>query len=831
MKYASKLFENYKNYYAYGRLTLLKYTGIVGSIGYPLFYFIYIKVIHQPYENIPIRLIATIACFLMIWKDRWPEKLKPYYLVYSYWTLLYCLPFFHVFMTLKNHGGMVLIADSFMAVFFLVLIADWLNTIVMLLLGGGLASLLYIATTPNPSVPMDYVARLPTFILVLVGGNLFKFSEKQITDRLRLTTALAGSIAHEMRNPLGQIKYNLDCVEHNFSKHDASNLDQSVPAEKLSVLFEHLAQGQLAIRRGLQVISMTLDAVSEKAIDDASFGYLRAGYITQQAADEYNYDSESARRKVRVNIVNDFTFKGDETTYIFVLFNLIKNALYYCQQYPASTINIVIDSPMVTVTDTGPGIAKDIMPQMFEAFLTSGKAGGTGLGLAYCKRAMQAFGGAITCESIVGEYTKFTLHFPEVSQAEFNICQQAVMARAESVLNGKRILIVNDDALLRATTAQVLKELGTHIDQAENGQLALERLKDAQYDLILMGTDMPLLNGYEAAKKIRAGAVPSQQFIPIIAYSSESADIARAKERKAGMNGFVGMPYTQLELAEALMHALAHVALPHGIDAVVAALAGKAVLLAEDNDLNRMIVSSRLEQWGMRVIEAADGQEVLTQLEAHPGIHVILMDLSMPGMNGLEATLAIRSQESSYRHIPIIALTGNSDDASVDAAYAAGMNDFIIKPVDASTLCAKLYREVGKAATVAPDSQIQALPSLTQASHVPLLNMVRLEEFRQLDMLDCLPVYLGKMELLLDRLSNSAATGNMIEIRHALHALLGMSGDAGTFALHQLIRHYYLDIKDGRLPGQGDWLERIKQLSVQSALALRTHFIISGSAS
>jgi hypothetical protein len=157
MRFVSNLFEHYKIYYVFGRLAHLRAAGIVGSIGYPLFYVIYLKVLHQPYEDFPVRLIATVGCLFLALKDRWPENLKPYYLAYSYCVICYCLPFFHVFMTLKNHGGMVLIADSFMAVFFLVLLTDWRNTLVMIIVGGGLGTLWYVLTTPNPSIPMDYV--------------------------------------------------------------------------------------------------------------------------------------------------------------------------------------------------------------------------------------------------------------------------------------------------------------------------------------------------------------------------------------------------------------------------------------------------------------------------------------------------------------------------------------------------------------------------------------------------------------------------------------------------------------------------------------------------
>ena len=118
-----------------------------------------------------------------------------------------------------------------------------------------------------------------------------------------------------------------------------------------------------------------------------------------------------------MNVIEDFDFRGDETAYLFVLFNLIKNALYYMALDPGARITITVADNQVKVHDTGPGVAPDALARLFQPFATVGKAGGTGLGLAYCCRVMQAFGGEIECESVLGEYTQFTLSFPEVKPA------------------------------------------------------------------------------------------------------------------------------------------------------------------------------------------------------------------------------------------------------------------------------------------------------------------------------------------------------------------------------------------------------------------------------
>lgn len=826
MIFLRRLFEHYKAYYTYGR-PLPKYAGFVGTIGYPLFYFLYTDFLPQPYENLSIRLIAATLCLFVALQNYWPEKLKPYYLVYSYWTILYCLPFFHVFMSLKNHGNIVFIADSLMAVSFLVLLTDWRNTVAMLIIGTALGTLLYIVTTPNPTIPMDYVARLPTVILIVAGGSLFKLS-----DQLRTRTALAGSIAHEMRTPLGQLKYTLDDIERNLPTPTVQDFPQALPLQKLNALYQHLSQGQMAVKRGLQNIAMILDEVHAKPLDTASFTYCSAGKTTQKAIDEYSYETEEERRKVKLKIEKDFTFKGNETLYIFILFNLIKNALYYFKLHPHATLTITVNRPTIKVHDTGPGIAKDFLPDLFDAFKTLGKSEGTGLGLAYCKRVMHAFGGDIACVSSFGEYTEFTLSFPDIPQAELDAYQQNVLQRAQAILKGKRILVVDDNAIQRKIALHILDQLGCRSDDAENGQLALEKLGQAQYDLIVMDLNMPVLDGYATAASIRAGVVPTQKNIPIVAYSTESVYMVQVKTRKVGMNDFISKSCSRLEFTEALAHTLERSAQAIQNEAMVALLAGKTVLLAEDNSLNRTLLKANLQACQIQVIEAEHGHAVLEKLAKHPLPDLILMDINMPGLNGLETTRAIRAHSSVYRQIPIIALTGNSSEASIQAAYAAGVDDFLTKPVETALLCEKLSRQF----SLKQNEENEALPTLRQITataqtpiaeiNAPLLNGARLEEMRSIDMLEsCVPYYLAQTDILLNRLNQSVVKQDFELAHQTLHTFLGISGDIGASALHQLIRRIYPPVENGHWPSEENWLKEITALSEKTNAALRKDYM------
>ena len=827
MIFLTALAKHYQNYYAYGK-NRLKYIGLVGTIGYPLFYLLYTKVIPQPYENLPIRIGATILCFFLALKDYWPQQLKPHFINYSYWVVLYCLPFFHVFMSLKNHGNIVFIADSLMAVFFLTLSSDWRNTIVMLLIGSGLGILLYIATTTNPTIPIEYVSRLPTFLLIIIGGSLFKFSEKQVqAEKIRATTALAGSIAHEMRNPLGQIKSSLDRIEH------ALPVPTTQAANKLNDFYPHVAAGKLAIKRGLQVITMILDEAKSKTINSAHFLYLDAGLVTQKAIDEYGYETDGERSKIKVELIKDLIFYGDETLTIFVLFNLIKNALHYFKLKPGATITITINQPTIVVRDTGPGISAEHLSHLFEPFATSGKTDGTGLGLAYCKRVMSAFGGDIFCHSTVGEYAEFVLRFPTVSKANLEKYQKNNTAQARSILKNKHILIVDDDRTAYLSAQYALQNLAPHIDHAENGEIALRALAMHPYHVILMDINMPVLDGYATTEKIRAGIVPGYESVPIIAYTTESAYMAQIKTQKVGMDGFVSKPCSDSTLIQTLINILTKIQVPHAQFQPPSSLKNKFVLIADDSDANRHILKAYLTEWGMSTFEAEHGVAVMNQLASGIRCDAILMDIHMPGMNGLQATQAIRAKTWAYQTIPIIAITADADEANATAAYSVGVNDFITKPVDAHILYAKLIQCFQKDTLCAKSSSITLLPTqeaslLKNAADMEysfLFDMARLEtcKARGLFKKGVDNPYSRQTKEWLAILDASVNNYNFKNIKDALHFIKGSSANIGAKALSELVDIVHKQIVNGDCVYEGDWLQKIKYLHAQTESALQAY--------
>lgn len=264
-------------------------------------------------------------------------------------------------------------------------------------------------------------------IMLLEDQNNQLLARNQTEGEL-LSTAntLAGSIAHEIKNPLDQASSSLDKIDRLLSHKNTTEHEGLLSTSMIEALYQYTHNGRRAIKRGQQIIDLILEEVKNETVDTDTFSYSSIQQETQCAISDYGFQNESEAEKIKFLGENDFYFWGDATRYHFVLFNLIKNALHYLPIQPDLAVTISLESQdhTVRVRDTGPGIAKEKLNQLFDSFYTTDKTGGTGLGLAYCKRTMNAFGGDITCHSVEGEYTEFILSFPIRPEKGINIEQK-----------------------------------------------------------------------------------------------------------------------------------------------------------------------------------------------------------------------------------------------------------------------------------------------------------------------------------------------------------------------------------------------------------------------
>ncbi|MDX1303221.1 hybrid sensor histidine kinase/response regulator [Photobacterium sp.] len=349
--------------------------------------------------------------------------------------------------------------------------------------------------------------------------------------RICQSQALANSIAHEMRNPLTQLQLNLETLQ----------IQVQTQAD-LKTLLDQIEKGKMAIDRGRQLINIILREVNNSSLDQEPMTTSPIKRLLMQALNQYGFESEQIESRVHLNINEDFSVRVNDTLFNFVIFNLCRNSIYYFDSYPESRIEITSCSNghenRVVFRDTGPGIPENIRTRIFDDFFSYNKNGGSGLGLGYCLRVMNSFGGRIQCKSKHGEYTEFHLIFPILS-VESSIYDEvvnhssvidAVQRQPGSVANqplstpatgdygGKTILIVDDQEVQRALIKLYLEQLGIDTIQANNGKIAVDIFQNNPIDLVLMDIQMPVMNGFDAAAKIKQLSPAT----PVIALSGES---------------------------------------------------------------------------------------------------------------------------------------------------------------------------------------------------------------------------------------------------------------------------------------------------------------------
>lgn len=335
--------------------------------------------------------------------------------------------------------------------------------------------------------------------------------------------------------------------------------------------------------------------------------------------------------------------------------------------------------------DSGIGMEKSYLPKLFDEFSQEDDGSrttykGTGLGMAITSKLVEMLDGTIEVESELNVGTRFTLEFSidinPVSETEQEDVNQ------EFNISGMQILLAEDNELNAEIAVEMLTDAGAKVILAENGVKAVEAFCDSNVysiDAILMDIMMPEMDGIKAAQTIRNLERPDAVNVPILAMTANAYDEDVRRTREAGMNEHLSKPIDMQILFETLAEYYKK-KIP---------LKGLRVLMAEDNELNAEITMEILNAESMEITWAKDGQEAVKLFsESPPGsFDVILMDMNMPVMNGMEAAMAIRAcDRPDGKTILILAMTANIYDEDVKAAKDSGMNEFLTKPLDIEML-------------------------------------------------------------------------------------------------------------------------------------------------
>ncbi|WP_153111394.1 response regulator [Propionivibrio limicola] len=398
---------------------------------------------------------------------------------------------------------------------------------------------------------------------------------------------------------------------------------------------------------------------------------------------------------------------GDPGRLRQILLNLLGNAIKFTEKGQV-VLRIAVERRTeaacdlrFSVIDTGIGIPEEKLGTIFEAFTQEDgsitrKYGGTGLGLTISSRLVAALGGRIWVQSEHGQGSAF--HFT-VGYSSVGIQERMPVCNVS--LAGLPVLVVDDNAASRLVVKRLLQEVGAFVAEAGSAESALELFANGEatvpFEAMIVDGHMPGTDGFTLAQQVLA--LPGCATIRVVMLTSGGIKGDAQRCREIGLSAYLPKPVMRDELLQALARVM-QTRLPGGDARMLDrhAFGGEQkplnVLLVEDHPVNQKLAVDLLERWGHRVIVAGDGQQALEIML--PGHHfdVILMDMLMPHMDGIETTRHIREHERNrdLPHVPVIAMTANAMPGDREACLAAGMDDYLSKPITPHELQRVLWR-------------------------------------------------------------------------------------------------------------------------------------------
>ncbi|RMG98977.1 MAG: hybrid sensor histidine kinase/response regulator [Chloroflexi bacterium] len=387
---------------------------------------------------------------------------------------------------------------------------------------------------------------------------------------------------------------------------------------------------------------------------------------------------------------------GDVTRLRQILVNLLSNGVKFTHE--GEVVVLINGRPLdssnrfelhFTVRDTGIGIPKDRQDRLFQSFTqvdasTTRKYGGTGLGLAISKRLAELMGGSMWVESEEGKGSSF--HF--TIQAEGIMDEKPILPEEQlEALKGKRVLIVDDNETNRFILDRQTSTWGMVPETAVSGADAMQKVEEAEYDLAIIDMLMPEMDGYTLAKTLRQN--PKTAKIPLVMLTSIGPGIITGDNKL--FNAYLTKPVKPHTLLQTLSQVLMGQVIQSDstanklFDETLASRHPLHILLAEDNTVNQKVILRVLERFGYRADVAANGIEVLLALRRQP-YDLILMDIQMPEMDGLEATRRIRTEWPPEEQPYIVALTAHASADDRDRYLAEGLDQYITKPIKVEEL-------------------------------------------------------------------------------------------------------------------------------------------------
>ena len=510
-------------------------------------------------------------------------------------------------------------------------------------------------------------------------------------DANKAKTVFLSNMSHEIRTPMNAI-IGLDNIALNDPDISEKTRDY---LEKIGVSAKHL------LNLINDILDMSRIESGSMALNNEEFSFpkfiesINTLFIGQCSEKQLNYSCH-------INGTLDDYYIGDNTKLRQILINTLSNAVKFTPT--GGEINLGVErvarfagksTIRFTVRDTGIGMSEEFLPKIFDTFAQEKQAGGnkygsSGLGMAIVKNLVDMMNGDISVKSKKGEGTEITVTITLLDSEK----NDSVKKMGEVDFKGMTALVVDDDAIACENAKLSLGNLGLLCESALSGEQAIEMVKIRHarrepYNLILIDWKMPEMDGVETTRRIRSIVGSESAIIILTAYNwDDITDEARA----AGVDSFLAKPLFASNVVEEFRCAIGKKKAANAEEAK-ADLKGKRILLAEDMEVNAEIMVMVLNMREMQVECATNGREALEMFSKSQENYydAILMDMNMPEMDGLEATMKIRALDrNDAKTIPIIALTAKAFDEDVQRSLQAGLNAHLSKPVEPDALFATL---------------------------------------------------------------------------------------------------------------------------------------------
>ena len=502
--------------------------------------------------------------------------------------------------------------------------------------------------------------------------------------------------------------------------------------------------------------------------------------------------------ELALHVAHDVPYRveGDPTRLRQIVVNLVGNAIKFTD-HGEVVLHVRMESQTeeelflhFTVTDTGAGIPAEKQQMIFAPFTQADSSatrryGGTGLGLAISVQLVELMGGRLWVDSEEGRGSSF--HFtvclrPATSKSD-------VLTPSETVnLQGLATLVVDDNATNRRLLEEILAHWGMRPAMADGGWTGLAAMEQAKrtgrsFPLVLIDACMPDMDGFTLAERIKEDPALAGATIMMLTSAGRRGDAARCRE--LGIAAYLHKPVKERDLFQAMMLALS----PYRKDAKNAELITRytlreerqnlRLLLAEDDPVNRQLAEHLLRKVGYQVTSVQNGHEAVAAIQAAGpiGFDVVLMDVQMPEMDGLEATAAIRAlEQGTPTHLPIIAMTAHAMKGDRTRFLGAGMDGYIAKPVQARQLISTIEEAlpVARKARRASDVKAAAKPAIDWKHGLAML------EGDSALFQDLLRLFASEAPAALGRLRAAVEQKDAGSIERAAHRLRGSMGNFGA---------------------------------------------------